>query len=96
MRRNIEEVGNGPVDKEEEDNEITYEEEEEEEEYTEEEFLKLNAELDALHSALDNLEQRNDSICDRLRKILAENQAIREDMEVVQEIGGDDQKQVGQ
>lgn len=61
------EVGNGPV-----------EEEEEEDEGDIEEFLKLDAELDALSSALDTLEQRNDAINDRLRKILEENRAIRE------------------
>lgn len=71
------EVGNGPVEEDQEGGRDG-EEEEEEDEGDIEEFLKLDAELDALSSALDTLEQRNDAINDRLRKILEENRAIRE------------------
>ncbi|XP_045119463.1 UPF0184 protein AAEL002161-like isoform X1 [Portunus trituberculatus] len=73
------EVGNGPVGEEEENMEEGGEAEEEEEDIGDvEEFLKLDAELDALSSALDTLEQRNDSINSRLRLILEENRCTRE------------------
>lgn len=45
MKSTMEEVGNGPVDKAEEDNEVTYEEEEEEEEYSEEGKMLFNSKV---------------------------------------------------
>ncbi|KAK8373928.1 hypothetical protein O3P69_011255 [Scylla paramamosain] len=86
------EIGNGPVGEEEEDMEeggTPGEEEEEEEEIGDvEEFLKLDAELDALSSALDSLEQRNDSINSRLRLILEENRCTREAAAAAEKVEG--------
>jgi len=43
------------------------------------EFVELNAKLDSLHSALDVLETRNDSIVAELRRMLEENRALAEE-----------------
>ncbi|KAJ8286831.1 hypothetical protein GJAV_G00043790 [Gymnothorax javanicus] len=56
---------------------LTINEEMDEEEFNEEEYAAINSMLDQINSCLDDLEERNDALNDKLQELLESNRQVR-------------------
>ncbi|CAH1961724.1 unnamed protein product [Acanthoscelides obtectus] len=68
--------------------EIPSSEDDEFEDMTPEDFEKLDSQLDALNSALDDMEQQNDNIHAKLVQLLNENREVRQQLQVLEPKSG--------